>query len=319
MELWDGTGKTRVRQHVNPLRRDFQTPPPPPDWTSVYSDPTLPLALDIGSGYGRFLLLLQRNNPERRVNYLGIEIRRAVRRPWWSQDVHYVFANATVSVATLLAGYPGPLTDVFIQFPDPHFKRRHHKRRVVQPQLVAALRALMPSGGRLLLQSDVEEVTVAMRNTFELYGGDAFELAPQHAEGPVFHSRPTAPAASACCGGGEAASSSGAFAASTGLGGGQGAGAGAAAGTQLHHLSDGGGWAADGAGAGSSTESDAGADSEGDGESANDDEDGDIANMVSQWAAGGWLMNNPIGTPTEREHYVGQQGLPVYRVLLVRK
>jgi tRNA (guanine-N7-)-methyltransferase len=45
-----------------------------------------------------------------------------------------------------------------VQFPDPHFKRKHRKRRVVQLQLVAALAALMRPGGRVLLQSDVEEV-----------------------------------------------------------------------------------------------------------------------------------------------------------------
>lgn len=44
----------------------------------MYADPTLPLVVDIGSGYGRFLLLLQRHNPDRPVNYLGIEIRRPV-------------------------------------------------------------------------------------------------------------------------------------------------------------------------------------------------------------------------------------------------
>ena len=49
------------------------------------------------------------------------------------------------------------------QFPDPHFKRKHRKRRVVQAQLVAALAALMRPGGRILLQSDVEEVGA---NTF---------------------------------------------------------------------------------------------------------------------------------------------------------
>lgn len=40
-----------------------------------------------------------------------------------------------------------------MQFPDPHFKARHKKRRVVQPQLVRAVARLMPAGGdhRLLL------------------------------------------------------------------------------------------------------------------------------------------------------------------------
>ncbi|EFJ47757.1 hypothetical protein VOLCADRAFT_61222 [Volvox carteri f. nagariensis] len=218
-------GKTRVRQHVNPLRREFQQPTAAPDWSAVFSDPSLPLALDIGSGYGRFLLLLQRNNPDQQVNYLGLEIRRTLvdrSNEWVSRlglqgRVHYLFSNATVSLTTLLGSYPGPITDVFIQFPDPHFKRRHHKRRVVQPQLVTALRDLMPRGGRLLLQSDVEEACVAMVNMFEKYAGEDFTLAPQHSQ-----------------------------------------------------------------------------------------------------CAGGWLVDNPVGTPTEREHYVAQQGLPVYRVMLTR-
>jgi hypothetical protein len=39
----------------------------------------------------------------------------------------------------------------------------------------------------------------------------------------------------------------------------------------------------------------------------------------SQWAAGGWLSENPLGVPTERENYVLSQGGKVFRVLLVKK
>jgi hypothetical protein len=44
----------------------------------------------------------------------------------------------------------------------------------------------------------------------------------------------------------------------------------------------------------------------------------DYLHMQSTWAAAGWLSVNPLGTPTERELYVEQQGLPVYRLLLQR-
>lgn len=36
-----------------------------------------------------------------------------------SGRVHYVFANATVSLRGLLAGYPGGVCDAMVQFPDP--------------------------------------------------------------------------------------------------------------------------------------------------------------------------------------------------------
>jgi hypothetical protein len=41
--------------------------------------------------------------------------------------------------------------------------------------------------------------------------------------------------------------------------------------------------------------------------------------FVSSWAAGGWLVDNPLGVPTEREHYVQAHGGKVFRVLLVKQ
>ena len=59
-----------------------------------------------------------------------------------------------------------PIT-VSIQFPDPHFKKKHKKRRVVQPGLVAAVcSSLAPQVGEVFLQSDVEEVAQSMRECF---------------------------------------------------------------------------------------------------------------------------------------------------------
>ena len=53
-----------------------------------------------------------------------------------------------------------------IQFPDPWFKNRHNKRRVVQPELVDQLATYMATGGIVFLQSDVEVVAVEMRDRF---------------------------------------------------------------------------------------------------------------------------------------------------------
>lgn len=78
-------GNRRGRQHVNPLKRDLMTPPPPPVWSSVFEDPTLPLVVDIGSGYGRFCLAMAQVEAasSAKRNYLGIEIRDAVRGCIW--------------------------------------------------------------------------------------------------------------------------------------------------------------------------------------------------------------------------------------------
>ncbi|GFH24425.1 uncharacterized protein HaLaN_22220, partial [Haematococcus lacustris] len=45
-DLWDGLGRLRMRQHVNPLRIEFQTVTGPLDWAAEFKDPSRPLVLD---------------------------------------------------------------------------------------------------------------------------------------------------------------------------------------------------------------------------------------------------------------------------------
>jgi hypothetical protein len=52
-------GGLRVRQHVNPLKKELQVPTDPPTWGEAFAQPQRPLVLDIGCGYGRFLLALR--------------------------------------------------------------------------------------------------------------------------------------------------------------------------------------------------------------------------------------------------------------------
>jgi tRNA (guanine-N7-)-methyltransferase len=66
----------RVRQHVNPLRRDLQVVHGDLDWTNVFEDPSVPLVVDVGSGYGRFAIKFASQTPG--VNVLGIEVREPI-------------------------------------------------------------------------------------------------------------------------------------------------------------------------------------------------------------------------------------------------
>ncbi|KAL5539931.1 hypothetical protein UlMin_042970, partial [Ulmus minor] len=80
---------------------------------------------------------------------------------------HFLFANATNSLKQLFSTYPGPLMLVSILYPDPHFKKRHHKKRVVQKPLVDNIvESLMPRG-QVFIQSDVFQVAVDMRDQFD--------------------------------------------------------------------------------------------------------------------------------------------------------
>ncbi|KAJ6763181.1 TRNA (GUANINE-N(7)-)-METHYLTRANSFERASE [Salix purpurea] len=166
-------GHVRIRQHVNPLSSSFTVPAPVPDWKEVFRDPTLPLMVDIGSGSGRFLIWLAKRNPDS-GNYLGLEIRQKLvkRAEFWVKElaltnIHFLFANAAISFRQLVLTYPGPLMLVSILCPDPHFKKRHHKRRVVQKTLVDNIIGHLVPGGKVFFQSDVLDVAQHMRNQFD--------------------------------------------------------------------------------------------------------------------------------------------------------
>jgi tRNA (guanine-N7-)-methyltransferase len=63
---------------------------------------------------------------------------------------------AISAVSAAAAAANAVLQCVTIQFPDPHFKTQHAKRRVVTPQLIDTLAKYMPTGSTVFLQSDVQ-------------------------------------------------------------------------------------------------------------------------------------------------------------------
>ena len=166
-----------MRQHVNPLSSFFQQPRPLPAPAELFPRPGQPLHLDIGCARGRFLLALAEQEPG--SNHLGVEIRLALveaaeaeRQALGLANLHYLFCNANISLQDWLACLPaGLLERVSIQFPDPWFKQKHHKRRVLQPALLQALAGALSPGKELFIQSDVLAVITPMVQLIEASGG----------------------------------------------------------------------------------------------------------------------------------------------------
>ena len=162
----------RIRQHVNPLASKFQQPIAVPNWQDIYASSQQNLHLDIGCARGKFLLEMAQLYPE--TNFLGIEIRQPLvtaanqaRDELNLVNLHYLFGNMNSSAKVLLQSLPANiLKTISVQFPDPWFKKRHNKRRVVQPELVEVLIEHLADGGQVFLQSDIEEVANQMRDRF---------------------------------------------------------------------------------------------------------------------------------------------------------
>ena len=162
-----------MRQHVNPLSRYFQLAKELPRTHQIFLNDSLPLHLDIGSAKGRFLIDLAQIDPNR--NYLGVEIRQAlvisaekVRERLDLNNLKFLFCNANVSLEDWLVDLrPNQLQMVSIQFPDPCFKRKHFKRRVLQPSLLISLTKALNKGSELFIQSDIYEVVKTMSQLIE--------------------------------------------------------------------------------------------------------------------------------------------------------
>jgi tRNA (guanine-N7-)-methyltransferase len=179
--------RVRVHQHVNPLAPFYRQAPQSVDIESIFADPDRPLLLDIGCARGRFLLRMAEAEPA--WNYLGIEIRQPlvdeanrIASDAGLTNLHYEFCNAMLWLGRLLADIPdGILQVVTIQFPDPWFKKKHAKRRMVNAELVSAVVDKLSRGGRVFVQSDIESLSDEM---FELFRRDERLTETRAAENP---------------------------------------------------------------------------------------------------------------------------------------
>ncbi len=163
-------GLSLLRQHVNPLSRFFQLPVDLPSPNDLFADPTKPIHLDIGSARGDFLIGMAEVYDD--WNFLGVEIREKLVRSAnvevqskGLKNIKFSFCNANISLERWLNHLPENLIQrVSIQFPDPWFKRRHYKRRVLQPSLLISLSRYLSYGSEFFIQSDVLEMIDSMNS-----------------------------------------------------------------------------------------------------------------------------------------------------------
>jgi tRNA (guanine-N7-)-methyltransferase len=120
-----------------------------------------PLELEIGFGRGAFLLGRAVAAPGSRV--IGVEIKSKWAYLVEERRLRLGLANARAFGADIREVLPrcepdGSLARVFVHFPDPWWKKRHAKRRVLEDGLLAdCARLLAPETGELFVQTDVED------------------------------------------------------------------------------------------------------------------------------------------------------------------
>ena len=121
--------------------------------------------LDIGTGMGDTTLRLARENPE--IDYLAVEVHRPGIGRLLYGIAEYKLTNIRVInhdiVDVVNRQIPEEsMASIYIHFPDPWPKKRHHKRRLVQPGFINKLTTRMRLEGQLYLATDSRELAEHM-------------------------------------------------------------------------------------------------------------------------------------------------------------
>ncbi|KAH9481533.1 tRNA (guanine-N(7)-)-methyltransferase (tRNA(m7G46)-methyltransferase) [Psilocybe cubensis] len=184
----------RQRAHANPFSdHALQYPPAPAavDWAEHYpafaGTGRAPEFADIGCGFGGLLITLAPLFPDTLM--LGMEIRVQVSQyvqdriaalrvssqadnpagassgPAPYQNVSVVRANSMKFLPNYFA--KASLSALFFLFPDPHFKSRKHKARIISPTLLAEYAYVLRVGGIVYTITDVKDLHEWMRTHLE--------------------------------------------------------------------------------------------------------------------------------------------------------
>ncbi|HSX64912.1 MAG TPA: tRNA (guanosine(46)-N7)-methyltransferase TrmB, partial [Pseudoxanthomonas sp.] len=143
------------------------------DFDTVFGRPA-PRVLEIGFGNGEALRYAVANDPAR--DYIGIEVHapgvgrllNALAEDG-SDHVRLYHHDAVEVLRNEVAD--GALDEVRIYFPDPWHKKRHNKRRLIQPEFASLLVSKLRSGGRLHAATDWRDYAEQMWDVLDATPG----------------------------------------------------------------------------------------------------------------------------------------------------
>lgn len=126
------------------------------NWQTVFSSEQ-PLTVEIGFGMGDSLLEMARD--QQANNFLGIEVHRAGVGKLINGIQRNSLSNIKLmchdAVEVLQQCFePESIDRILVFFPDPWHKKRHNKRRLIQPPFVSLLTSRLRQGGQIHLATD---------------------------------------------------------------------------------------------------------------------------------------------------------------------
>lgn len=157
----------RIRNHVNPLSQKQKI-----DFEAFGNENKT--IIDIGSYRGEFgQKLLEKFGEEK--NFIFFEIRK----PFYvylkelfseNENVKVFDGNAGVNLKEVLKVQKN-IEYIFVNFPDPWFKKKHHKRRVVNVDFLNDLKKFMKEETKVVFQTDQKQLFVETKKMIQKEGG----------------------------------------------------------------------------------------------------------------------------------------------------
>ncbi len=140
-----------------------------PDWEAIFGN-TNPLNLEIGFGVGNFLIEMAIREPDE--NFIGMDfyhkgIRKVITRidRYQVPNIRIVYGDAKEKLPILFN--EAKLNRIYINFPDPWPKKRHHKRRLIKPAFIKNLAVKLKPGGEIHIATDYEPYAIEILEFFE--------------------------------------------------------------------------------------------------------------------------------------------------------
>ena len=150
-----GTGQQRALEELGP-RYVLASQDTPADWDAVFGRQA-PRVIEIGFGMGAATAEIAAARPD--TDFIGIEVHTPgvgalLKRIGEDglENLRIIQHDAVQVLEHMVA--PGSLAGVHVFFPDPWHKKKHHKRRLIQPPLVALLASRLAPGGVLHCATD---------------------------------------------------------------------------------------------------------------------------------------------------------------------
>jgi len=143
------------------------------DYEKVFANQN-PVVLEIGFGMGKSLLEMAEANPN--LNYIGIEVHTPGVARLLREANEKGLTNIRVYEHDAIEVLDQCIADASLQslqlyFPDPWHKKRHHKRRIVQPEFAQTVRKKIKVGGTFHMATDWENYAEHMLEVMEVQPG----------------------------------------------------------------------------------------------------------------------------------------------------